>query len=264
MQNRNLVGKVSPVRSRVPARAGGRRRWGPEEREEALPDRQDRYDAKFVRILRDACEIFARRGYHNTSVRDIAAGTGVSPAGLYYYFRSKEELLFLILDHTLASLLKRLEEGTRGTADPNARIHHLILAHLVFFSEHGKEMRVLVQEWEALTGDFAEAFSRRQDQYEGLVVRVLLELSPDTPEKTLRASAMGLLGMLAWTHRWYRPDRDLPVDALAERFGEIFLRGFLSVSGSSAPEGRGSVRIRGESARPRRGDSPPVMAGPGF
>jgi len=229
-----------------------------------LPDRQDRYDAKFVRILRDACDIFARRGYHNTSVRDIAAGTGVSPAGLYYYFRSKEELLFLILDHTLVSLLGRLEEGIRGAADPDTRIRHLILAHLVFSSEHGKEMRVLIQEWEALTGDFAEAFSRRQDQYEGLVVRILKEVRPDAPEKALRASAMGLLGMLAWTHRWYRPDRDLPVDALAGRFSDIFLRGFLSASGSSLDEGRGTARSRGDLLRPRRGDSPPVMAGPGF
>ena len=65
------------------------------------------YDEKLSRILRIAAETFAERGYHQASIRDIAAATGVSLSGLYYYFRSKEELLFLIQDHVFGEILDR-------------------------------------------------------------------------------------------------------------------------------------------------------------
>jgi hypothetical protein len=54
------------------------------------------YDQKLARILRIAAGEIAQRGFHNTGIRDISRATGVSIAGLYYYFSSKEELLFLI------------------------------------------------------------------------------------------------------------------------------------------------------------------------
>ncbi|MBA3246449.1 MAG: helix-turn-helix transcriptional regulator, partial [Pyrinomonadaceae bacterium] len=55
-----------------------------------------RYDQKLEFILRTAARIFAEKNYHSTSMRDISRETNVSLAGLYYYCKSKEELLFLI------------------------------------------------------------------------------------------------------------------------------------------------------------------------
>ena len=81
-------------------------------------DARPTYDQKLAHILRVAAGIFARKGYHKASVRDISTGTGVSLSGLYYYFKSKEDLLFLIQHHCFETVLERAREappsGTRA------------------------------------------------------------------------------------------------------------------------------------------------------
>ena len=67
-----------------------------------------RYDQKLEFILRTAARIFAEKGYHPTTMRDISRATRVSLAGLYYYCKSKEELLFLIQDNCFGRVLARL------------------------------------------------------------------------------------------------------------------------------------------------------------
>jgi AcrR family transcriptional regulator len=227
-----------------------------------VADRQERYDEKLVQILQSACGIFAEKGYHHASVRDVAAATGVSPAGLYYYFRSKEELLFLILDHCLESLLDEVNLAAEGIADPRARLQVIIRAHLEYFAAHGSRMRVLAQEWEALSGDFRRDILGRQREYVATVIRTLKRIRPGTPRRELRASAMALFGMLTWTYQWYIPDRDLSSDELAAHFGKIFLEGFQSPT--VAEDGPGSIPSRGGPKGPRKGVPPSILSGPGF
>ena len=192
-----------------------------------MVDRQEGYDGKLVQILQSACGIFAEKGYHHASVRVVAAATGVSPAGLYYYFRSKEELLFLIVDHCLGSLLRQVKDAAEGMEDPEIRLKAMIRAHLGYFVEHRSEMRVLVREWEALTGEFRQEILGRQREYAATVIRTLKELRPGTSRRKLRASAMALFGMLTWTDQWYEPQRDLSIGELANHFAKMFLKGFL-------------------------------------
>jgi AcrR family transcriptional regulator len=63
------------------------------------------YDRKLEGILRQAAAVFCARGYHRASMRDIARTTGVSLAGLYYYFPSKEHLLYLIQRQAFETLV---------------------------------------------------------------------------------------------------------------------------------------------------------------
>ncbi len=72
------------------------------------------YDERLQLILKASAKIFAEKGFHRTSIRDIARATGMSLAGLYYYVRTKEELLFLIQEQCFMTLLQRWEK----TADP--------------------------------------------------------------------------------------------------------------------------------------------------
>lgn len=196
--------------------------------ESDVAHRQERYDEKLIQILHSACGIFARKGYHHASVRDVAAATGVSPAGLYYYFRSKEELLFLILNHALTSLLRQVTKEAGGASGPEDRIRAIIQTHLAFSCSHPHEMRILAREWDALTGGFHRKVLRRQREYAAMVIRTLRELRPDAPKPELRAATMSLFGMLNWVHQWSLPHRDLPVEEMGKHFSRIFLRGFLS------------------------------------
>ena len=184
------------------------------------------YDEKLQSILHTAAEIFAKKGYHQASIRDIARATRVSLSGLYYYFQSKEELLFFVQDHAFGTLLDDLERRLAGVEDPHRRLHLLVENHLRYFVNNMAEMKVLSHESDSLTGDFrirVNAMKRRLTQ---IAVEILKEASP-AMTLDLRVSTFALFGMMNWLYNWYRPGRDLPVEQLADEMTRLFLYGFL-------------------------------------
>jgi len=224
---------------------------------------QNRYDEKLTRILDRACDIFAQKGFHNTSVRDVASATGVSPAGLYYYFKSKEELLHLILDSCLVSLMEGVGDRAMGIQDPSIRLKAIVRVHLAHYEAHRTQMKVLIHEWETLSGSFGEDIRRLMREYARLVVRTFKEISPESDSRDLRAAAFGLFGMLTWVDKWHRPERDLPMDLLADRFTEIYLKGFLA-SESWAGKGEGTEKSGPANEWTRKNRTSSMLSGPGF
>src|SRR5882757_9932265 len=81
-----------------------------------------RFDRRLAQILDYATEVFAERGYEGASMRDLSRRSGISLAGLYYYFESKEKLLYFIQQHTFSTIIERLRERLAATSDPEARI----------------------------------------------------------------------------------------------------------------------------------------------
>src|ERR671938_364214 len=107
-----------------------------------------RYYQKLEFILRTSARIFAEKGYHSTTMRDISRATGVSLAGLYHYCKSKDELLFLIQDHCFGRVLERLEDQIKKVDDPFEKLRIFIENHLSFFAGNMAEMKVLSHEAE--------------------------------------------------------------------------------------------------------------------
>lgn len=215
-------------------------------------ERQKRYDEKLLRILDRACEVFAEKGYHNTSVRDVAAATGVSPAGLYYYFKSKEDLLQFILESCFSTFLDRLRKDVAGIDDPAARLRTIVRTHLDQFKKKGDEMKVLTREWETPTGEFGNGVRALRREYVQIISSTLKEVYPGKGSKELRAAAFGLLGMLSWVDQWYRPGEDLPLDLLADEFSSLVL-------GGSPVRGSGA-----EKEWMKKGARKSILSGPGF
>ncbi|MDQ3556138.1 MAG: TetR/AcrR family transcriptional regulator [Gemmatimonadota bacterium] len=193
------------------------------------------YDAKLESILRASAAIFAEKGYHRASIRDIARETGVSLSGLYYYFDSKEELLFLIQDHAFGTLLARLEELLGGVRDPHRRIRLLIENHLRFFVGNMAEMKVLSHEADSLTGELRGRVNAKKRRLSETAMEILHDLRPK-PVPEMRAATFALFGMMNWLYNWYRPDRDLAVTALADELSQLFLGGYLG-NGGRVPAG---------------------------
>jgi len=201
------------------------------------------YDEKLERILRVAADIFARKGYHQASIRDIARATEVSLSGLYYYFDSKEELLFLIQDHAFGTLLRRLDRVLSTEEDPRRRLHLLIENHLRFFIGNMAEMKVLSHEADSLSGEFRRIVDTKKRRLTLAARSILEELNPD-PAVDLRTATFALFGMMNWIYNWYREDRDMLPEELAEHMTQLFLGGFLQEgdldnvpSGDSSAEG---------------------------
>jgi AcrR family transcriptional regulator len=223
----------SPARaSRVPRPATRDPRPATEESATRNPRPEDfsRYDQKLEFILRTAARVFAEKGFHSTSMRDIARATGVSLAGLYYYCESKDELLFLIQDNCFGHVLARLEARLKETADPVERFRLVVENHLSFFAANMAEMKVLSHEAESLGGEMYDKVSGKKQQYTRTVRRILGEVRQRRggarKNLDLTVATYALFGMMNWIYNWYDPRGPLSVADLVDNVTRLFLSGF--------------------------------------
>src|SRR5581483_3180949 len=91
---------------------------------------ETRFDRTLAKILTHATNVFYEKGYEGASIRDLSRASGMSLAGLYYYFDTKERLLYLIQKHTFSTIVARLRERLEAVSDPEKRIRLVIHNHL--------------------------------------------------------------------------------------------------------------------------------------
>jgi AcrR family transcriptional regulator len=188
-----------------------------------------RYDQKLVYVLKTSAAIFAEKGFHSTSIRDIARATKMSLSGLYYYFSSKEELLFLIQDYCFGTLVDDCLRLLDGIEDPVHRLKLLIENHLNYFVNNMDEMKVLSHESNSITGEFFKKVNSRKRQYVDLVMDLLEQIARErrVEDIDIRVATFSLFGMMNWIYNWYSPRKDVDVGGLAHNITRIFLSGFL-------------------------------------
>ena len=138
-----------------------------------------KYDRRLAEILSHATDVFCRKGYEGASMRDLSRETGMSLAGLYYYFESKERLLYLIQKHTFTTIVQRLKSRLEGTTDPEERIRVFILNHLEYFLANQAAMKVLSHEDEALKNGFGAEVAAIKRQYYRICVGLLDDLKQE-------------------------------------------------------------------------------------
>ena len=201
-------------------------------------DSQSRYDQKLVHILKTSAAIFAEKGYHSTSIRDISRATGMSLSGLYYYFASKEELLFLIQDYCFSTVTGDCKRLIAGVDGPAQKLRLLVENHLNYFVKNMNEMKVLSHEANSITGEWFKNVNSEKRQYVDLVKSLLGQIARAHGVKgiDLRVATFSLFGMMNWIYNWYDPRKDVDVAGLARNMTRIFLSGFLSDSPADAEE----------------------------
>jgi AcrR family transcriptional regulator len=187
------------------------------------------YDEKLQQILKTSAKIFAEKGFHHTSVRDISRATKMSLSGLYYYFATKEELLYLIQERCFVTLLQRWEQMDSPDLDVRARIRAFGENHLGFFLHNMPEMKVMAHEDESLTGEFADRILVLKRRYVKVIMDMIGTLSEQENGKgiELRLATFSLFGMMNWIYTWYQPKRDLPVPQLIEQMLRMYFFGLL-------------------------------------
>jgi AcrR family transcriptional regulator len=188
-----------------------------------------KYDQKLVHVLKTSAAIFAEKGYHSTSIRDIARATKMSLSGLYYYFKSKDELLFLIQDYCFGTVIDDCLRLLAGVEDPVHRLKLLIENHLNYFVNNMNEMKVLSHEANSIGGDFLKRVNSKKRQYVDLAMGLLEEIARKQGVKgvDIRVATFSLFGMMNWIYNWYNPRKDVDVAGLSQNITRIFLSGFL-------------------------------------
>src|SRR6266481_5662597 len=210
-----------------PARPGNRAR-----RRTSATD--SRFDRRLSEILAHATEVFDEKGYEGASMRDLSRVSGMSLAGLYYYFESKERLLFLIQKHTFSTIVQRLKARLEGVDDPEQQIRIFILNHLEYFLANPASMKVLSHEADALKNGFASEVAAIKREYYRICVDLLDELKSGRGlQFSTRIAVLSLFGMMNWIYTWHNPRVDADAEQLAREMGNIFLRGVMTGGKSS-------------------------------
>src|ERR1700683_102548 len=188
-----------------------------------------RFDRRLSEILTYATNVFCEKGYEGSSMRDLSRASGMSLAGLYYYFESKERLLFLIQKHTFTTIVQRLKARLEGVSDPEQRIRIFILNHLEYFLANPANMKVLSHEAEALKNGFAPELAAIKREYYRICVGLLDQLKSDRGlQFPTRIAVLSLFGMMNWIYTWHNPRVDADAEQLAREMSDIFLRGVMA------------------------------------
>ena len=193
-----------------------------------------RYDRQLAKILEHATAIFYEKGYEGASIRDLSRASGMSLAGLYYYFESKEKLLYVIQRHLFLSVMDLVRERVKQEDDPEQKVRAFILAHLEYFLNNPKSMRVLSHEDDVLKDEMGKKIANLKRQYYHCCADLVeaLKKSKDLRFNS-RVATLSLFGMMNWIYTWYNPHVDGDAKRLADEIGEVFLGG---IYGSSPPD----------------------------
>jgi len=190
-----------------------------------------RFDQRLAKILTHATEVFCKKGYEGASMRDLSRASGMSLAGLYYYFESKERLLFLIQKHTFTTIVQRLKARLDHVSDPEQQVRIFILNHLEYFLANQAAMKVLSHEAEVLNNGFAAEVAAIKREYYRICVGLLEELKRDRAlQFSTRIAVLSLFGMMNWIYTWHNPRVDANAEHIAREMGDIFLQGVINGS----------------------------------
>jgi len=181
-------------------------------------------------VTREAAKLFAQKGYHGTSIGDIAQALGVQKGSLYAHIASKEDLLYETLSEGAAAFHAALDEIPDDAA-PVEKIRLALRGHLRVVAEQLDVATVFVQEWRYLAGERRDEFVAERRRYEERIRELLREgrdlgeLRSDLDEG---AAALLLLSAANWAYTWLQPGRD--TDELADRFFALLVDGMRGYS----------------------------------
>jgi TetR/AcrR family transcriptional regulator, cholesterol catabolism regulator len=181
--------------------------------------------ARRSELTRQAARLFAERGYHGTSIGDLADAMGVQKGSLYAHIRSKQDLLYATMRDG-ADAFHGVLDGLPDEAPVTERIRLALRGHLRVVSEQLDVATVFVREWRYLEGERREEIIAERRRYEERIRalfregRELGELRTDLDDAS---AALLLLSAANWAYTWLQPGRD--TDALADRFYALLVDG---------------------------------------
>jgi AcrR family transcriptional regulator len=189
------------------------------------------------RIVLAALEAFAERGYHGTTTRDIARRANLSPAGIYLHFRSKGELLELIMRAAHQEVLGMMREAYGAHSDPVARVMAIVDALVRFHATWHTAARVANHELPALSPAARGRILELRAEIEDLVDQAIAGgvRAGVFSVRDRRATTFAILSMGIGVARWFRPGGRLSPEELGALYGELVARMLGATPAASIP-----------------------------
>jgi AcrR family transcriptional regulator len=182
------------------------------------------------KILEAAAQIFSQKGYHATSMNDIARAVNLQKASLYHHVDSKQEILLSLLDQALDILIGQMEEVIAEPVSADEKLRLAMRMYLLTLTEQRDLAAILLFEHRSLNPELHARHVPRRDRFEqlwrDLLAGGIAEGKFDFPDVKLATRA--LLGAMSWVVTWYHPDGPLSAYEITDLYAELILNGFLS------------------------------------
>ena len=180
-------------------------------------------------IYLTAAQMFVERGVESTSLTDIGNALNITKAGLYYYFESKQELLYRIVELGLDNVQKEVLNPAREIKDAEERLKFIIYNHARLAAEGNHAVIIVSHEMNSLSFAQRESVLSRRREYFDFVRDTLIEIqsSAKLNKIDMTTATFTLFGMILWLSRWYRTSGKLSVEDVCEDVCRMALNGLL-------------------------------------
>jgi AcrR family transcriptional regulator len=189
-------------------------------------------------IIDAAAEIFHRQGYADTSVQDVADAVGILKGSLYYYIKSKEDLLFRVLEEVHEDAHGIIEEvAAMEDTPPLDRLAAYFRKHVEYNTHNLTKVAVNYHDFGLLSGDRREKIIKERQIYERFVVGLIKEAQEAgdvSPDVDARLAAYSALGMANWVYTWYKPSGKTSPEELAQLISEMIVGGLRAAGNGTA------------------------------
>lgn len=189
------------------------------------------YGERKTQIIETAAQLFSERGYHATSVRDIAAALDLQGGSLYAHIQSKEEVLWLIVERAAEQFFNAIRPLVASDIPPDEKLRRAVHAHIRVITDDLAAATVYFHEWRFLDEDHRNTFLEQRREYENLwrqMVREAMEAGVLRDDEEPKYMTLLILSAMNWLYHWYRPDGPLSPEEIAERFWRMLLEGLRS------------------------------------
>jgi AcrR family transcriptional regulator len=184
-----------------------------------------------VEILKSAAAAFKRLGYHGATLEQIAAALRMKKGNLYYYFRSKEDILFACHQYSVDRLLEGLKAVETGDLPPAQKLRRLIVTFVntILDDLHGTALFLDIK---VLGPRRLKLAIERRDEFDRGVRRVIeqgVDWGTFDPRVDPKLLSFAILGAVNWIPRWYAPDGPSSSQEIADRFADYLIAGLRSL-----------------------------------
>jgi AcrR family transcriptional regulator len=179
-------------------------------------------------IVATAARLFKEKGYRATTLEDIAAAVGMLKGSLYYYIRSKEELLYLVVRDPIREVYSELEAIVDADLPFTEKIAQAIANHMTVFHLHYPHIAVYLHDYRHLMDKLEQNVIETPKQYQRLwdtLLRQGIAAGEIRDDVDVTMAGYALLGMCNWAYRWYNPAGRLSPQEVADVFTKIALQG---------------------------------------
>lgn len=223
----------------------------------AKVDSAPNYERRRKEISEAAARVFNQRGFRGTTISAVADELSIDRASLYYYISSKEELFDELVREVSEDNLRTAQRIQTGSASPAEKLRELILELMRAYERSYPLLYIYIRENLREVADKRAAWAQRMRQinrdYDHAVISIIEEGYEDGSFQDIGDAttiAYGIIGMVGWTNRWYRPsDSDTDADEVARIYADLVIGGLMSQTASAVP----ARRRKASNSRSRKG-----------